>query len=842
MLLILGPGIAISNAQGKVTIDDSGIMRWSASQKEIQGFGVNYTVPFAHAYRSAEKLGVDPKTAIDQDIYHFARLGFDAFRVHVWDTQISDTLGNLLENEHLDLFDYMVSEMQKRGMNLLLTPIAFWGNGWPERDTWTPGFAHKYGKAGCLTNEEAIKAQENYLAQFLNHINPYTGIAYKDDPHVVAFEVSNEPHHFAQSPESVTRYVRKMVRSLKSTGCEKPILYNISHGVHLVDAYFEGGIDGGTFQWYPTGLGAGAELKGNFLPNVDSYDIPFAQNQSFQQGVKVVYEFDAADVGRSYIYPAMARSFRTAGIQWATHFAYDPTFLAYANTEYNTHYMNLIYTPQKALALMIAGEVFHQVPLYKDFGSYPSNVEFGDFKVSYEEDLALLNSPEKFIYTNHTNENPKDIKNLKHIAGWGNSPVVSYDGTGAYFLDEVQKGVWRLEVLPDAIWIKDPFGKNSLARKLAEVVWSTRKLQVVLPALGADFRLQALNDGNDWQTEVNQGSFMVRPGTYLLIKKGAKWNGESGQKWQNFRLDEFAGVEPTIDNTYVLHESQGIVTANQSIKINAEVVGGGSPKQVTIMTYDGWRPVAIEMTKNHGFTYEASIPDSLVKQGVLSYFIQVDEWIFPEGIAATPSDWDFDAAPYTVSVVGEKRPVYLYNAFTDNESVSRVWKPGVYLAPSPQPGIGELVLKVDELFTIDSENPEADAVYDYSMRYHFADRLEGRKLDELTQLTLVGRNLKEGSVPLQVALIMKDGSAFGGTVELGVKDDYCMLLEDLKPVSPVILPRPYPTFLPYYFEGSEHSTFDVSQVETLQISLGPGMSDGQKNQAFEIAIESVRLE
>ena len=72
----------------------------------------------------------------------------------------------------------------------------------------------------------------------------------------------------------------------------------------------------------------------------------------------------------------MARSFRTAGIQIATHFAYDPTYLAYANTEYNTHYMNLVYTPQKALSLKICAEVFREIPMYADFGTYPENTIF----------------------------------------------------------------------------------------------------------------------------------------------------------------------------------------------------------------------------------------------------------------------------------------------------------------------------------------------------------------------------------------------------------------------------------------------------------------------------------
>ena len=59
-------------------------------------------------------MKVDLEKAIQQDVYHFARLGFDAFRVHVWDTEISDSSGNLLQNEHLRLFDFLLAELKKR--------------------------------------------------------------------------------------------------------------------------------------------------------------------------------------------------------------------------------------------------------------------------------------------------------------------------------------------------------------------------------------------------------------------------------------------------------------------------------------------------------------------------------------------------------------------------------------------------------------------------------------------------------------------------------------------------------------------------------------------------------
>lgn len=831
-----------------VMVDPNGVMRWEDTKAEVQGFGVNYSAPFAHAYRSAKKLNIDLEQAIENDVYHFTRLGFDAYRMHVWDTEISDTLGNLLENEHLRLLDFMLHKMKERGMKFLLTPIAFWGNGWPEPDENTPGFSAKYGKGDCLTNEDAIKAQENYLAQFLNHVNSYTGLAYKDDPDIVAFEVSNEPHH-RQEPDSVTRYIKKMVSAMRSTGCEKPIFYNISHSIHLVDAYFNAGIQGGTFQWYPTGLVAGKELQGNFLPNVDDYRIPFANNPQFAKGAKIVYEFDAADIGRSYIYPAMARSFRTVGIQWATHFAYDPTYLAYANTEYNTHYMNLVYTPQKALSLKIAGEVFHQVPLYKNYGKYPDNTRFDGFRVSYEEDLAELNTDSKFIYTNHTSTQPVNEKKLVEIAGYGNSSIVKYDGQGAYFLDQIEKGVWRLEVLPDAQIVKDPYGTNSLKRKLTVVAWNTRAMTISLDDLGRNFTIKPVNDGNTWSPGVKEGSFSIRPGTYLVVKSGLKTKLTGSEPWRNIKLKEYFAPQSNLEESYVLHKPADHINAGQSYEIKAKVVTKEAPGSVKVLAYDGWRPATYEMEKKHGYEYVAELPMDVVKEGFLNYHIVVEEnegtTTYPSAVPGTPSDWDFDGKSYTVNVLPDSSPLYLYDALTDNEGVSRKWEPASALAPLADPAKGELRLIVNKLSRADPENSNADLVYNYSMRYCFKDKLMERKEDikKVEYLVVTGRSLKEKEATVQVSLITKDGLAYGGNIRLGRKRGECRLsLSELKETKLVSLPRPYPTFLPYYFDRADGGAFDLSDIETLQISIGPGLTEEETKEKQAVAIESVRLE
>jgi hypothetical protein len=269
-------------------VDKNGIIRWHKDQSEVQGFGVNYTLPFAHAYRMAQRLDISHEEAIQQDVYHFARLDLDLYRVHVWDTEISDSVGNLLQNEHLRLFDYAVNEMKKRGIKFVITPIAYWGNGWPEKDFDTPGFSSKYGKAQCLTHPEAIKAQENYLSQFLNHTNPYTGIAYKNDPDIIAFEICNEPHHNGTYAE-VTTWNNRMVSAMRSTGTDKPVFYNMSHSIELMDAYMDADVQGGTFQWYPTNLVANHQINGNFLPHVNKYEMPYTEDPRFKKKAKLVY-------------------------------------------------------------------------------------------------------------------------------------------------------------------------------------------------------------------------------------------------------------------------------------------------------------------------------------------------------------------------------------------------------------------------------------------------------------------------------------------------------------------------------------------------------------------------
>jgi hypothetical protein len=830
-------------------VDDQGVLRWSKNNEEIHAFGVNYTAPFAHAYRTATREGISLEKAIDADVYHFTRLGFDAYRVHIWDCEISDTLGNLLDNDHLRLLDYTLAKMKERGMKFILTPIAWWGNGWPEPDDKTPGFSTKYGKGACLTNPEAIKAQENYLYQLLRHMNAYAGKAYKDDPDIIGFEICNEPHH-EQSPELVTAFINKMTAAMRRAGCSKPVFYNISHRIQLEDAYFKSDIQGGTFQWYPTGLGARHELSGNLLPNVDRYEIPFANNPGFKNEAKIVYEFDAADVGRSYIYPAMARSFREAGIQIATHFAYDPTFMAASNTEYGTHYMNLAFAPQKALSLKIASEVFHDVPRYKSYGRYPANTRFDGFRVSYEEDLAEYISDKKFFYTNSTVSMPAGWTHLEAIAGSGDSPVVQYEGTGAYFLDKITKGVWRLEVMPDAIWVRDPFEKASPKKIVSVINWRSWPMTVKLPDLGENFSITPVNDGNTGPVKVTGQSFSITPGTYLVRKTGATLQLNGNEKYFHLGVKEFYAPATTLTGTYVVHHPLPELTAGNAYQVSAVVATIAPPESVELVIGEGYKPWVFRMEKTRGYNYSVTIPAQYIKKGFLKYRIAVKEqgkWhTFPSGLEGYPGDWDFyDLQAWELRIAAPEMPFYIFDAERDADQVAKQWIPGWMVVPSDQPAKSELQVNVEHLFQPDPENQQANPVYDYSFRYYCGKIIEGRVTGSVApqKIVLHGKSLNDKPCKIQLTLVLKDGSAYGGIATVGKETgDYSISLSDLKPVPAVSLPRPYPTFLSYFTGVPAAGNFRLSEVEHIQFSIGPGIPEEARSEKHGVSIRDVRLE
>jgi hypothetical protein len=268
-LLATSTVLAQTPATRGVFLDKTGVVRWSDNNEEVRLFGANYVITTASDYRAAGYVGGDRKKMIDEDMAHFARMGWDGMRVTFWgDWEASDSAGNLIANDHLDLMDYLIARARERGIYLLFSPIQLYSSNWPDamqNDPKTPGFGRVFGKERMGKDPAAIASQVNYLKQILDHVNPYTKAAIKDEPAIVFIELVNEPWHHPEDMEGSVRYLNTLTDALRSTGCNKLVFYNVSQDFRIGEAIRRSKVQGITFGWYPTGLNSGYELPGNYL-------------------------------------------------------------------------------------------------------------------------------------------------------------------------------------------------------------------------------------------------------------------------------------------------------------------------------------------------------------------------------------------------------------------------------------------------------------------------------------------------------------------------------------------------------------------------------------------------
>lgn len=805
-------------AQQTIYVDKSGVMRWSDSHKEASFYGVNYTLPFAHAYRSVK----DHKAAIDKDVYHFSRLGFNAYRIHIWDVEITDSIGRLQQNEHLDLLDYLISSVQQRGIRVLITCMTNFGNGYPERNEPTGGFSYLYDKCDVHKNPKAIAAQETYIKQLLTHINPYTGKAYKEDPTIVGFEINNEPCHVGD-PADTKKYIGKMVAAIRSTGNKKPVFYNVSHNKEQVSAYYASDIQGTTYQWYPIGLVAGHTRTGNFLPYVDQYNIPFANEKGFATKAKAIYEFDPADITYSYMYPAMTRTFRSQGFQWITQFAYDPIDIAAYNTEYQTHYLNLAYTPRKALSMKIAAAVAQDVKRGEQFPAYPADTVFNNFLVSYEQDLSLLNTPQQYFYSNNTSVPPVAPSQLTTIAGDGSSPVVKYEGTGAYFLDKLENGVWRLEVMPDAIQVADPFAKPSPEREVVTIAWNKWPMQLQLPDLGTHFMVRNLHSQRD--TIADKGAFDITPGVYLLMMEDTRrWFAAT--EWEHIKLGEFVAPPAHITTFNVVHTPLAVADSGQNISVQADIVGPSFPDSVILQTdhvsfWSDHNPYIL-LKRIHGYTYQGVIPASMIK-GDLKYTITVynngNSYTFPQYEKGAPLDWNFTVTKYFETVITTpKEAIELHGALQELEYFSLSDRSFIKAAPFREQPWQAPVMH----YTMHVKDDNASFFWRKKIQPFVSNKKEKLQATKFLCIYIPSTTLSS----LNIGFITTDGYTYSHHFSLNNPTHiYKIPVTAFTQDSTALLPRPYPVFLNQYFIPKTNIDFNIQKIETLNISTADKVPD-----------------
>lgn len=827
--------VSVINAQLARTVyqDKNGIVKWSDNKQEVSLFGANYCLPSACDYRAARYVTQDLKKVVDEDMAHFARMGWDALRLCLWgDYENSDSAGNLVDNDHLNLLDYVLFKAKQRDIYFLLSPIVTYSSQWPDamRDTVSArGFSTYFKKGELGTNPKAIAAQQNYLKQLLNHVNPYTGIAYKDEPNILFIEMINEPTHHSRDVEGSVKYINALVDAVRSTGCDKILFHNYSQDFNMAKPIQQSKIQGVSFAWYPTGLNSGRTLEGNYLPVVNRFSDQMLRPE-MSKLAKIVYEFDSPDLLSPYMYPAMARAFREVGAQWASMFSYDMIATAPYNLGWQTHCLNMVYTPAKAVGAIIAAEVMKSIPLYKNYGNYPANTSFGAFRLSYEKDLAEMNSADKFLYANNTSSLPVNIAALKKIVGYGSSPIVNYRGKGIYFLDKIRNGVWRLEVYPDAVKVKDPFNMPGPDKVVIRALHKNWPMKVQLPDLGGSFSVLPLNAKNEYTTSSTDGKFVIQPGVYILtsdknLKKEAlpKTIGAVG-------MDEFYAPQDQQLPIQVVPNLQASYYAGKPITISANVYGDHDPDNITLyIKGDRGRFAAFPMKKDSGYLYAATIPENRSTEGWIAYCIVVKDQNktinYPSGIDKSPADWNYnDAGTWKAVVVNEKTPLRILNPSEDAGKLAftRIGdgiRFGIYkLIPSSE--TGEAAFHLELPLSYDKN------LRDYTISVPVKGKMISRKHDihlgKTLALTARGVNGKQEAY---ITLVENDGTSWSKKIDL--QPDWRRIdipLNEMALSKGVMLPLGYPGEWKYWFEpaggrGGNGDHVKMENVEWIQLSV-----------------------
>ena len=659
-------------ANRAVFLDSQGVVRWQDDKQEVTLFGANYVLPTASDYRAAGYLHADRKKMIDEDMAQFARMGWDGMRLTFWgDWEASDSAGNLIANDHLDLQDYLIARARERGIYMLFSPIQLYGANWPDalNDTTDPGFGRHFGKGKMGTDSAAIAAQVNYLRQILNHVNPYTHVALKDEPAILFIELVNEPWHHPEDMPGSIRYINALTDAVRSTGCKKLIFYNVSQDFRIGPAIVQSRAQGLTFGWYPTGLNSGHELEGNYVRGVDSF--PDMLRPELAKLPRIVYEFDAPDTRTGYMYPAMARTFRSVGTQFAAMFAYDMLHTASRNLGWQTHYLNLAYTPRKAASAIIAAEAMRRLPRGKAYGPYPANTNFGDFHIAPDSNLGELLARDAFMYAGATSATPPDAAALRRVVGFGSSPTVAYDGQGIYFLDKVRPGLWRLEVYPDAVPVRDPFEPPSPDKIVTRAISRPWPMTVTLPDLGASFTVQPVAAGNAQSTRAAAGRFTITPGVYVLSASGPVDVATLPKTVGALGFAEYHAPPPDTLGPVVQSLVPSEIVAGRPATLVARVADATPPDSVKVFVrsvpgfYRGFA-----MTPTSGYEYAATLPAAGLSEGphefVITLYRGASTVTFPGGVPHQPTDWDFDGtASWKLRVVDPQTPLVLFDPGSD---------------------------------------------------------------------------------------------------------------------------------------------------------------------------------
>lgn len=119
------------------------------------------------------------------------------------------------DEEGFKKFDYVVKKAKESGIKLVIPFVNNWDDfgGMNQYIKWCGASKHD----DFYTNEACKTAYKNYINYFVNRVNSYTGVKYKDDPTIMTWELGNEPRCQSDSSgQTLYNWTKEMSSYIKS--------------------------------------------------------------------------------------------------------------------------------------------------------------------------------------------------------------------------------------------------------------------------------------------------------------------------------------------------------------------------------------------------------------------------------------------------------------------------------------------------------------------------------------------------------------------------------------------------------------------------------------------------
>ncbi|GCE21521.1 glycoside hydrolase 5 family protein [Dictyobacter kobayashii] len=218
---------------------------------------------------------------IDRQMLEAERNGLSVLRTWAFDSSADSSAFETGPGQYNEAtfqkLDYIMASAQRHHMRVILTMDNYWGDyGGIQQETKWLGLTNKLQ---FFTDPQAKALYQQYVAHLVNRVNTVTGVAYKNDPTVFAWELMNEPRvDCSDDPTPMHQYCDPSGNTLRNWVDMMSKYVKGLDPQHMVTDGFEGhsfvptGPNGKGIQWGGTQEGNGnSPVMAQDVPGIDFF-------------------------------------------------------------------------------------------------------------------------------------------------------------------------------------------------------------------------------------------------------------------------------------------------------------------------------------------------------------------------------------------------------------------------------------------------------------------------------------------------------------------------------------------------------------------------------------------